>query len=493
MKEKWKIISKPLLIIFLIYLVGISAILLAGVHYADDAARTNYGYAGWSAFSRYASTVLSHGLHADNYLTNIAPLPQILATLILSVSSVILIMVVSGLEAFKEKWTRWIWKVVAVVPLGLCPYMLECLSYQYDAVYMALSVFFAVMPLIFYRRKTWQFVVAMVVGVLGICTTYQAAIGILPMLVIFVAMKDWNARQVKVSEIWKKLGIAAAVFLVTLLIFQKFLMTTRDVYVSNELPGLSEFFPSLFAHLGHYFELLFADFKIWWLVLIVIMMILFVLIFAMRSKQKKYWAIVVGIVGLALMTLMTYVFYAALDKPLYTTRAMYAVGVLIAIVGVYMASDKLIFVTPVVILSWCFLGFSFTYGNALAEQNAYRNRVVTMAADDVNEILPSLGGDVYIQVAGQIDFAPAVKHMPSPDFDLVRRLLKPSFGGDVYWMAYGLTEASGIPGLKFDPSVDLVSADLPMLKETALYNIYGENNGLLVEFKGESFQETVRE
>jgi hypothetical protein len=74
---------------FLIYLVGISAILLSNVHYADDIARTNLGYAGWSGFSRYSSTILAHGIHADNYLTNIAPLPQILAALILAISSVI--------------------------------------------------------------------------------------------------------------------------------------------------------------------------------------------------------------------------------------------------------------------------------------------------------------------------------------------------------------------------------------------------------------------
>ena len=58
--ERNRFLLKPILVMFVIYLVGISAIILAGVHYADDVARTNYGYAGWSAFSRYSSTFLSH-------------------------------------------------------------------------------------------------------------------------------------------------------------------------------------------------------------------------------------------------------------------------------------------------------------------------------------------------------------------------------------------------------------------------------------------------
>ena len=474
---------------FLIYLLGISAILLANAHYADDVARTNYGYAGWSAFSRYSSTVLSHGIHADNYLTNIAPLPQILAAGILAVTSVMMVGLLSGKEIFESSWKKWGLRLVAVMPLALCPYMLECLSYQYDAVYMALSVFFAVMPLMFYRRKKWQFILASVVGILGVCTTYQASIGIYPMLIVFMMMKDWSENKIKNKEIIKSVAIAAVVFLVTLLAFQKFLMTTRDVYVSNELPGISEFFPSLFSHLWHYFELLFSDFRILWLVLIGIMMLGFVVMFVKRSKRNKILTVVLGILGVGLMLVLSYLFYAALDKPLYTTRAMYAIGAFIAIIGVYVMPDvkkELFLAAPVVILVWCFFAFSFTYGNALNEQNSFRNMQVDMVISDLNEILHD--GEVRkIQTVGQIEFAPAIKHMPEKDYLILKRLLKSSFGADVPWMAYRLTEASGLPGLVYDPNVDLTSKNLPVLKDTALYIIYGDTENILVKFKGEEF------
>ena len=485
MKRLWK----PLLVMFLVYLVGISAIILANVHYADDAARTNYGYGGWAAYSRYGSTVLSHIIHTDNYLTNVAPLPQILAAGILAVSSVMMVGLVSGKEIFEEKWTRWILRLVAVVPLALCPYMLECLSYQYDSIYMALSVFFAVMPVMFYRRKKWQFILASVVGILGVCTTYQASIGIYPMMIIFMSLKDWNNNEIKNKEIIKNILISAVVFLATLLVFQKILMAPKDVYVSNELPGITEFFPSLFAHLGHYFELLFSDFRILWLVLIGIMMVGFVVVFVVRSKRNKILACVLGIVGIIAMLLMCYLFYAALSKPLYTARAMYAVGAFIAIIGIYIISDvkkEWFLAIPVAILAWCFFSFSFTYGNALNEQNSFRNMQLDMAIADLNGIM-SDGKLRDIQVVGQIDFAPAIKHMPEKDYLILRRLLKSSFGTDVPWMAYRLTEASGIPGLIYDPNVDLTNKNLPVLKDTALYIIYGDFENVLVKFKGEEF------
>ena len=297
--ERNRFLVKPILVIFVVYLAGISAIILSGVHYADDVARTNYGYAGWSAFSRYSSTVLSHAIHADNYLTNIAPLPQILAALILATSSVVLVCLVSGKEIFKSSWSKWTLRLIAVVPLALCPYMLECLSYQYDAAYMALSVFFAVMPFIFYWQKKWKFVLASVVGILGACTTYQVSVGIYPMVMIFMVLKDWNGNKIKNKEIVKNILLAVVTFLITLVFFQKVLMSSRDVYVSNEIPGIAEFFPSLFSHLLHYFELLFKDFRLLWLVLIGIMILGFVVMFVKRSRRNKILACLIGLIGVA--------------------------------------------------------------------------------------------------------------------------------------------------------------------------------------------------
>lgn len=501
MKEKVKrffscnrMLLKPFLVLFLIYLLGASAIILAGVHFADDIARTNYGYAGWNGFSRYTSTILAYLLNMDGYLANIAPLPQILAVGILALAGVLVICVVMGKEIFEKSWTKWIFPIIAVVPLGLSPYMLECLSYQYDAPYMAISVLFAVLPILFSKQKGWIYSLAILISVLVICTTYQAAVGIFLMLVIMVAMKEWSENKKSNKEIWKFVLISVGMFFLTLVIFQKMLMKPREAYASNSLPGITELIPKFFEHLGTFLGLVFSDFKILWLVMIGLICLGFVAMFVINSKRNKIWAGVVGLVGGFLIIVLSFAFYAVLDKPLYATRAMYPFGVAIAILGVVAVSGRgkmAVWKVPVAILAWCFVVFALVYGNALREQENYRNMVIDMVMDDLNEMPLVLDeGTKYIQATGSLGWSPVILHMPR-DYKILQRLLMPSYSMYVPWMAYRLTQQSGFSNLVYDESVDLTEIDLPVLKKTVFYNIRGDKQHILVEFKDKTVFDVV--
>lgn len=490
----WKenrFLLKPFLVIFVIYLLGISALLLAGVHYADDVARTTYGYAGWAGFSRYITTVVSHGLHGDWYLTNIAPWPQLLALVVLAFASIVFICVVSGKEIFKERWIKWIFLVVAVVPLGLNPYMLECLSYQYDAVYMAISILFAILPLLFWKKQNWwPFCFMVAISVLVICMTYQASIGIFPMLVIFVAVREWNKKEMKNKEILKFLLISAGVFLLAMIVFQKILMRPNDIYVSNSLPGIENFFPLLFEHLKQYCELIFGDFRVLWEVLIGVIGMIFVSLFVARSRQNRFGAFMVVCVSLILMAVMTLVIYAALEKPLYAPRAMYAVGSLIALMSVYIVSggySNWVVKIPVFVLAYCFVMFALTYGNALKEQNEFRNSRVEMVLADLNE-LPTMikGGDKIVQVDGEVGLSPVIRNMPIKDYQILYRLMMPTFSKNVPWMAYRIIKQHWFENIHYEQGIDLNEKGLPLLKRTALYDIYGDNENILIKFKNET-------
>ncbi|MBR2803169.1 glucosyltransferase domain-containing protein [Candidatus Saccharibacteria bacterium] len=483
-----RFLVKPFLVMMVIYLVGISAIILAGVHYADDVARTNFGYSGWTGFSRYFSTIMAFGLHADGYLTNIYPLPQILAVVILAVASIMLICIISGKEVFKEKPSKWILRIIAVVPLGLSPYMLECLAYQYDAPYMAVSVLFAVMPLLFRNCPKWVYGLAIFVGVTVVCTSYQAAVGIMPMLVVMVAVKKWSEGETRKKwENVKFVLLSAVVFAVSLLFFQKILMKPRDAYVSNSLPSIDKLVPEFFGHLGEYFELVFSDFKILWLVIIGVICVGFLVIFVMRTKRNKILASATALMMVVLVFVMAFAFYALLDKPLYATRAMYPFGVSMAVISVYVVNDYRLFAkimrVPVVILSWCFLVFAMTFGNALREQDEYRNMLQDMVISDLNEMPIMLDQTPkYIKVSGNLGFSPVILHMPQ-DYKILDRLLMPSFSEYIPWMATKITEQSGLPNLLFNESVDFEGMDLPILKETVFYDILGNDEYILVRFK----------
>ena len=140
------------------------------------------------------------------------------------------------------------------------------------------------------------------------------------------------------------------------------------------------------------------------------------------------------------------------------------------------------------VLSWCFVIFALTFGNALKEQDIYRNMVMDMVVSDLNEMPIVLESETkYIQVSGNVGFSPVILHMPR-NYTILQRLLAPSFSEYVPWMAYRVLQQSGLP-LMYDEQVNIKEMDLPKLKETVLYNIYGDEKNILVEFKAkETFE-----
>ncbi|MBQ7202019.1 glucosyltransferase domain-containing protein [Candidatus Saccharibacteria bacterium] len=486
--KKYHFLVRPFLIMTAIYLVGILAIILASVHFADDVARTNYGYGGWNGFSRYVSTLLAYGIHTGTYFTNIAPLPQILAVMLLAIASVILVSSVFNKEIFKKKVSSYIWHLIAVVPLGLSPYMLECLSYQYDSIYMAISVLFAVLPLLFSEKLGWKYALILFVGVEIICMTYQAAVGIIPMLVFFLAAKRWNEDKKKnTKEVLKFVGFSAVVFLIALLVFKFLLMKPRDAYASNSLPEIQNFIPELFSHLGTYVSLVFSDFRVLWLVLIGVIIVAFIGLFIYRSKKNKIIAAIVGLVSLLLMFVMAFFFYAVLDKPLYATRAMYGVGAFIAMISLYVVNGKgreWLFKIPVTVLTYCFIVFALTYGNALKEQNEFRDRQISMVIQDLNDSAWMMNDTVKnIKVEGSIGLSPVILNMPQ-NYQMLNRLLMPSFSQYVPWMAYKLCNQSGIPNLYFNEDAEINKDKMIFIKETVFYSIMRDEQNILVIFNG---------
>ena len=315
----------------------------------------------------------------------------------------------------------------------------------------------------------------------------SSAIGILPMVVILMAIKEWSEGDKKNGkQILKFVLFTVVIYLISIVIFQKILMKPRDAYASNSLPEIGSLFTVFFEHLRNYFGLVVSDFKVLWKVLLALMMLAFVVLFAVRSKRNKILAVVMAMVGVVLMAVFSFAFYAVLEKPLYATRAMYPFGAFIAILGAYVMSGRgwfMILKIPAVVLAWCFFVFAFTYGNALKEQDAYRNHVIDMVIADLNEMPLILDGNSRnIQVSGNLGYSPVILHMPR-DNTILQRLLAPSFSEYVPWMAYRLTQGSGISGLYYDEGDDLTAKDLPILKETVLYNIYGDDSSVLVEFK----------
>ena len=471
--------QKPFLILVAIYLLGISAILRANFNYLDDMWRIETGSKGWENFSRYLSNFLSAFLHTDNYLMDISPLPQVIAILLLCASGIIVLSVITQKASFT------LWELAAVIPLGLSPYFLECISYKYDSPYMALSVFASVFPLLFYRSNLILYVFTSMAGILVVCTTYQAASGIFPMLVILIAVRMWNNREEN-----KKLGLflmtSGLGYIIGMLVFRLFIMQPVDIYVSSSLPEISRMLPTIQKNLQKYFRFLTSDFKKEWLLLIIIIVVSCLWAAVRDTKRNRLSAFMVTGMGILLMLLCSFGVYPILSAPSFDPRAMYGFGAFLCFISVYAASSVGVYPGKLagMALGWAFFVFAFIYGNALFVQSTYTDFRISSVIDDLKE-LEAMEGDreKVVQITGSIGYHSVIKNMPQ-DYQMLNRLLPINFQSSGWsWGRYGFDRYYGLKNIIWDSGMDLTGYDLPVIKDTIYHTIRGRENLILIELK----------
>lgn len=476
--SKCRFARTPFLCLSAIYLIAISAIIRANFYYIDDLGRAATGYKGWENFSRYVSNFLSSFIHADNYLTDISPLTQLIAVFLMALSGIIVIWL------FSETTTISIWSIIAIIPLGLSPYFLECLSYKYDSPYMALSVFSCLFPFLLRKRGYIIYSIASVLGILLMCTTYQAASGIYPMLVVFLCFRQWNKGE-NLKDSIKFFTTSVISYALGLLIFKLFIMQPITDYVSNSILPLNRLIPGTIENLYKYFHQVYNDFKKEWILLIVFMGIAYIYVAVRDSSKNKLGAFFMATVTLTISILLCFGIYPMFITPSYSVRAMYGFGCLISFIGVSLAVAKKIFPAKLVCfaLSWMFFVFTFTYGNALAEQKRYTDFRVNAVLEDLNNLDICTTDTVKtVQLSGNIGKSPVINNIPG-NYKILNRLVPSTFGESWYWNQYYFFHYFGLKNIKKDPSVDLTTLDLPVLQDTMYHRLRGNNQYILIELK----------
>lgn len=475
--KEYKFLVKPFLIISIIFAIGIISIIRANFYYIDDLRRAAEGYAGWNNFSRFASTFLSTYIHADKYLTDISPLPQLLAVFIMALASIIILYV------YKEEKKFSFWDIIAIIPLGLSPYFLECFSYKYDAPYMAIAVFSSVFPLLF-RKKKYIYSIITILCTLLMCMTYQAASGIFLMFVLLISLKNWN-RGDSLKETFKFLMTSIINYLIGLLIFKLFIMKPINTYVSNQIFDLAKLIPGALKNFEKYLNTLKTDFKEEWLILVGLIMASFIYVFVRDSKRKKYIALPVNVMVLIMMSLLSFGMYPILKKTLYEPRAMIGFGAFIALMAVVIASSKKAYLSKIVvfILSWMFFVFGFTYGNALEAQGEYTDFRINLVIEDLNDLEVFKTDKIKsTQISGTIGKAPILNNMPK-DYNILNRLVPVLFQERWIWGEYYFYNYFGMKKVAQDRSSDYSTLNLPVLKDTIYHTIKGDDTHILIILK----------
>lgn len=479
--EKRKNFVRGFGILFVVYIVALFPMFRANVNYIDDIARVYEGYAQWEYYSRYMSNFLSHIVHAGWYLPDISPLPQLLAVGIMVITSILMIYLIKGKAEIS------IWDIIAAIPAGLSPYFLECLSFKYDAPYMAISVFASVCPLLFRKKNTVLYAVTVIIGTIFMCTTYQASSGVFPLLVILLAFHMWN-NQKKWKIILSFVIKSAISYLVGLGIFMLFIMKHVEGDYSNNIATVSE----IFTHYGQYFNLVWTDFRKIWLILIGILIILFVILSTIQSSRNKILAFMCTIITSILLLSLSFGLYPALETPEYQPRSMYGFGIVIAVLAISCVNcnrGKLFSRIAVCILGWMFVVFAATYGNAFKVQDNYTDFRIQEVIQDLSQVDEVANNEeCIVQLDGTIGLAPIIKNMPQ-NYNMLNRLIPITFCGKWIWGGYKFYNYYGLTNIKWEEDKDVDNyQDWPLIQKSAYHEIYKKDNHIVIRLKENTVQ-----
>jgi len=489
----WRSFIKSVLIMSGVYLLGSISLIRANFFYLDDIMRTEYGYRRWYKMNRYVSEFFSILIHGDSHLTDISPLPQIVAILFLAISSVLLVYVLNN-----RKITTI--GLLASVPVGLSPYMLQCLSYKFDSPYMALSVLMSFVPFLFYTRKK-AFVFCSIICLLIMCMTYQASSGIYILVTLVLCFNDWNRKKKTNREVFFFLGNAIISFSIAMIFFRFFLMKPYDPplgYASTSMLQFSQLFSGILANVQNYINLINSDFGFIWKALIGIIFCFYIVKSFWTSAQNKIIIFFVAIVFLCLLSFLSYGVYIVLKQPLFEPRAMYGFGVLLAILSVCIVYEfNKIAKIFALALSWSFFVFAFSYGNALADQKRYADFRITILLHDLSALYPDKDIDenrITLQLKNTIGFTASIKNIAkhNPVINkLVPQIMRECDAGvetfiPVYYLQYfnyGRDNTNNfIWAVQMgEPYVDFNALDLPVVLKTYYHTVRSDGKRVLVE------------
>ncbi len=473
--------KKAFAALVVIYLLAISSILRADVNYLDDMRRIAFGIPGWEDCSRYLSNVLSQLLNTGSYLTDISPLTQIIAVLFLSIASMIILL------NFAKDGKITVWNVIAVLPLGISPYFLECLSYKFDSPYMALAVLAGTVPLLFLKCNFRIYLLAVILCTLVTCTTYQAALGIFPLLIVFISFEKWLQGE-EGRNILSLLACSVVGYVIGGVIYSSFIMTPIQSYAGSEVLSLRELPAGVISNLKKYYSYVLSDFDTKWLAFIGIILLCFVVQSVMSSSRKKLITFLVSALMVLLSLCLAFGPYAALESALFQCRAMFGFCACLSMIGVICTNKDFSKLAKASCfgLSWCFFVFAFVYGNALAEQQRYVDFRTETVISDLNGLI---NGDevVDLQITGTIGDSPILENMPQYG-GVLGRLIQTTFSGDswvfdTYYFCYyyDLNNANG--SNHFQMVEDLTDQELPVLFDGYYETIYGDETHILIVLK----------
>ncbi len=439
-----KLQTKYYFVILGIYLLAYSALLRANEPYVDDYGRTFQGYHGWTDYSRWTTEILATLVHANWRLSDISPLPQIMACVLAAAASTIM------MRVFVEEKINPIHAIAASL-LGLTPYYLGVISYKFDAPYMTVALLAGVIPFTvdYWESKTTYAVLTFVCAII-MCTTYQSFSGVYPTIAFFIFMRglmEYNGSDGKIAfrRYSDFLLISAISYLAGLATFALLLMRGNP---AETVPVLN--IPALAVRKYlRYYRQIYVDQSLFWTMLDVVVVVLFVIVLIRRSKRPIILSYILAIATALIESAMCFGALLVISDEALDMRCMVGFCVFVTVCALHVcANDRfLIGNIAVISLAWCYMTVALTVGNAMSQQQAYLRYRISILGNALASLeVMQTDATKYVYIEGALDHAPAVEQLVS-SYPIVERAIFTGLGAG-YWGGYYLMHYFDFPNLQ---------------------------------------------
>lgn len=471
------------LVFFIMYLIAAAAILRADAQYGDDVGRSALGYQNWQNWSRYLSVYLSTIIHGNSYLTDMAPMTQLICLLFVSLASATIVYVFTNSQKFQ------LINVIAILPVGINPYFLECLSFRYDAPYMGLSILASVFPFLFLEKNHLHFAIFSILGLLIMCMTYQAASGIYLVVLLFWGLKTYLfSENVNYKSLCGILLFASILFIISLGFYKIFLVHETTLYGYTTSISQNDLFTTIFHNAQKYLYSLNHDLTKTWKYCVALIAIVSFFNIIIKTKRNHWKSGIIVFLTFSISLIISYGAYLILQTPMFEPRSLYGWGswlALLSLIGIQSYPKNFVLKAVIVFLSLWFIGYANLYGNALAEQKRYESFRIQLILNDVNQI-PAVQKE-KITIIGKPVFSPSIKKW-GEKYPLLIREIRPQLGNTYWWLKFYFLYSYNLPNLEIIQNKNLKSfkeklEKLPIIFDHRYHSIYRDGEYIIINLK----------
>lgn len=305
------------------------------------------------------------------------------------------------------------------------------MSYKFDSPFMALALISPIIPFLFLKKKFTFFIVS-VLAILITLNTYQSANSIYIILSMFATLM-MLLNKYKIKIVIKNLFLFMLSYISAMGIYKLFILAEVNTYVSSDIikenlvKGVLKnikttlnIYKDVFHNTS--FEYIFY-----------ILSLFFLLAIFRKSKINKFNALALGFIFIFISVIFSQGAYLILEKPLFTARALNAIGLIIAVLFIYSLNFKFLNLSKIFV----FFGAYFliiqanSYANALQAQENYAQMRMKLMYSDLNKIAPIDGKfNVYVKIG--IGHSP-VAHNSVRNFPLINALIFQYISSGYWW------------------------------------------------------------